>query len=1015
MTVATTTSAVRLSAATITQYLNSQPSLTPEKRRVVLLRAAPAWEGPAQLPWGAGRHARIAVGPSPLAVYELVLAHQAADATGPEVLVVLTDREEAELGPDLLAKVHRQRVSAVNIWDVVREAFGADATDHWLSEENWAAEALLDATPPGGWPQLAGGALSRREALAALAMRRLGIGRYAPDADPGQPAGAGGLDVHALLRWSLQPGGPDRYLSLRAPERAGLARFLGEDDQVGLTGRALVALVDAEHGPDAVAFGLVCGALWRDTELPDSAGGRRARGRRRTDEGSVAGGESVDAEDYRARGRAERWFGDEPPAHGAALDLLAASFGRACEEFVSALLLSGRSEFDESAAAARKMSHIALDRADSLVRQFGAERAARSSALLAAGLEARFAAVGQALADKDPQQVTRSVGALDDHALAKEPDARTRIARAGMALRLTQWLAGDPPVASGNVAAAIGRQIAETGWVDLALEHIEAGGESEPALRSAYDSLCASVRAHRRKIDRNFAHALATWTADGGTPGTMLAVETFLPRVVAPVVKAGDRGVLLLVLDGMSAAIAAELGEELREHWVEYDPLADAKDAARRRAMAAALPTLTAVSRTSLFAAGLTSGAQADEKRAFPAHRFWGDAKAAVFHKDDLRAQAAGDPFGPGLLAALTEEQTHVAVVLNTIDDRLAKEQKLGDGSWRLAEIGQLRELLRYAAMQGRAVILTSDHGHVVDRHGARLEADVPLSARHRVPGGPLAESEVLLTGPRVVVPPSEPESRSGSGGTRGGEVVALWDADSRYTAQKAGYHGGASLSEVAIPVLAFLPFGAQPPKGWRELGDQRPSWWRLDGRSAESGHTVGTVAEVAGERAESRPVASPSKQSSGSQSVGKGTQDSVEIVASRDSLFDMVLVPAEEESLLSVAAVAPEESASPNDALMAALLASEIYQVQVQVLARKKELPRMERAVRVLLDVGGTLPMTALAQRAGLPAARSAEGFCAVLRQLLNYDGAQVLETLPDGRTLRLNTGLLKGQFELD
>ncbi|MFJ4889849.1 BREX-2 system phosphatase PglZ [Streptomyces sp. NPDC088788] len=1015
MTVAKTTSAVRLNAATITQYLTSQPSLTPEKRRVVLLRAAPAWEGPAQLPWGAGRHARIAVGPSPLAVYELVLAHQTADATGPEVLVVLTDREEAELGPDLLAKVHRQRVSAVNIWDVVREAFGADATDHWLSEENWAAEALLDATPPGGWPRLAGGALSRREALAALAMRRLGIGRYAPDADPGQLAGAGGLDVHALLRWSLQPGGPDRYLSLRAPERAGLARFLGEDDQVGLTGRALVSLVDAEHGPDAVAFGLVCGALWRDTELPDAAGGwQRARGRGRTDEESAAGGESVDAEDYRARGRAERWFGDDPPAHGAALDLLVASFGRTCEEFVSALLLTGRSEFDESAAAARKMSHIALDRADSLVRQFGAERAARSSALLAAGLEARFAAVGQALAGKDPQQVTRSFGALDDHALAKEPDARTRIARAGMALRLAQWLAGDPPVASANVAAAIGRQIAETGWVDLALEHIEAGGESEPALRSAYDSLCASVRAHRREIDRNFAHDLATWTADGGTPGTMLAVETFLPRVVAPVVKAGDRGVLLLVLDGMSAAIAAELGEELREHWVEYDPLADAKDAARRRAMAAALPTLTAVSRTSLFAAGLTSGAQADEKRAFPSHRFWADAKAAVFHKDDLRAQAAGDPFGPGLLAALTEEQTHVAVVLNTIDDRLAKEQKLGDGSWRLAEIGQLRELLRYAALQGRAVILTSDHGHVVDRHGARLEAEVPLSARHRVPGGPLAESEVLLTGPRVVVPPTE----SASSSTRGGEVVALWDADSRYTAQKAGYHGGASLAEVAIPVLAFLPFGAQPPKGWRELGDQRPSWWRLDGQAAEPGHTVATVGAVTGEHAEARPAASPSKQAGGSPSTGKAAKEAVEIVASRDSLFDMVLVPTEEEALLSVAAVAPDEadqSASPHDALMAALLASEIYQVQVQVLARKRELPRMERAVRVLLDVGGTLPMTALAQRVGLPATRGAEGFCAVLRQLLNYDGAQVLETLPDGRTLRLNTGLLKGQFELD
>ncbi|WP_226962397.1 hypothetical protein [Streptomyces sp. C8S0] len=66
----------------------------------------------------------------------------------------------------------------------------------------------------------------------------------------------------------------------------------------------------------------------------------------------------------------------------------------------------------------------------------------------------------------------------------------------------------------------------------------------------------------------------------------------------------------------MSAAIANELGEELRRSWAEYDPLPEG--APLRRAMAAALPTVTAVSRTSLFAGTLTKGTQADEKRLFP-------------------------------------------------------------------------------------------------------------------------------------------------------------------------------------------------------------------------------------------------------------------------------------------------------------------------------------------------------------------------------------------------------------
>lgn len=979
MSTATTTGAVRLSAPTVTQYLATQSGLTPGRRRAVLLRAAPAWEGLAELTWGEHqRPAAVVAAPSPLAVYELVLAHLAPAAPGPEVLVVLTDQEEAELGPDLLAKVHRQRVNAVSTWDVVREAFGAGgSTDPRLSDENWAAEALLDAAPPGGWPKLAGGPLTRKDALTALTMRRLGIGRYDPDRDPQAAAvGDDGIDVHTLLRWSLVPGGPDRHLALRAPERAGLARFLGEDEQTGRAGRALFALVDAGHGADAVAFGLVCGALWGHADP------------------------AADGYVHRARGRAERWFGDDLPEHGQALDALAQSFGRACEEFVCGLLLTGRSAPGspprDPSATARRLSGYVLDRAVVLARQLGAERAAGTSPVLEAGLEERFAAVGRALAAAEPSRVAAAVAALDDHHLAGEPDARTRIERARMAQRLARWLATEPPAASDHMADAIGRHITDTGWVDLALEHIEAGGDPHPGLRTAYDSLCVAVRGHRREIDREFAHCLAVWTANAGGPGAMLTVETFLPEVVAPVVKAGRRRVLLLVLDGMSAAIAAELGEELSRDWVEYDPLPKAKDTPRRRGMATALPSLTTVSRTSLFAARLMTGTQADERRLFPGHRFWGGEEVAVFHKDDLRADTGGAPFGPELHEALTGGRTHVAVVLNTIDDRLAKENKLGDGAWRLGEIGQLRELLRFAALQGMAVLLTSDHGHVVDRHGVRVDVPVSaegvLSARHRRPGGALAEQEIALSGPRVLAP--EP----------GSEVVALWDADARYTAQKAGYHGGVSLAEVAIPVLALLPFGAEPPSGWRELGSRQPSWWATDPAAPQTADTADT-ADTAGRR-------SPRTASTGAPAArpkARRVRETAEIARNHDALFDVRLVPAEEGDALLAA-----EPVSPVDALVAALMASEILDAQVQLLARKPDLARVEKAVRALLEAGGTLPSTALAQRVGLPANRPPDGFAAVLRQLLNHDGVQVLETLPDGRTLRLHRGLLRDQFEL-
>ncbi|WP_406386789.1 BREX-2 system phosphatase PglZ [Streptomyces sp. NBC_01618] len=964
----------RLNVATITQYLSSQTSLAASltgagRRRAVLLRSAPQWDGPAEPAWGDGRTARIAVAPSPLAVHELLLDHlgeqtavRGSRSGGPAVLVVLTDREQSELDPAILARAHTKRIDTLDSWDVVREAFGAEQVDTRLKNANWAAEALLDATPPGGWPPLAGGVLSRQKALSALALRRLRLGRYDTESS-GRPVSvaADALDTRALLGWSLSPGGPERLLELRGPERAGLREFLGEADQAGLAGEALLALVEADHGADAVAFGLVCGALWLHA--------------------------APDADVYRARGRAERWFGEQPLPSGEQLDALASAFGRACEKYASVLLTAAtrdRGGESDEAREARRTSDTVLDRASSLIRQFGAETAAQASPLLPLGLEARFTAVGRALEAGRPGPLAEALRDLDEHRRAEDPESRSRIRRARMGGRLAQWLAGEPPVACDSTGDGIKRHLSETGWVDQALEHIEAGGDPDPILRSAYDKLGARVRERRHEIDRHFARSLATWTAAGTHPGSMLTVESFLDRVVRPVVRGTDsRRVLLLVLDGMSAAIATELGEELRSSWAEFDPVREGEP--HRRAMAAALPTLTAVSRTSLFAGRLMKGAQADEKRLFPQQKLWGGAPAAVFHKDDLRAASAGDTFGPGLGEALADGHTHVAVVLNAIDDRLAKEQKLGDGAWRAADIPGLVDLLRVAAAQGMAVLITSDHGHVVDRHGTKVGADTPESARHRLPDRGPGAVEVVLSGPRVVWP--DP----------GASIVALWDADSRYTAHKAGYHGGASLAEFTIPVLAFLPFGATPPKEWRELGDQRPPWWFLDERAP----ATAPVPAPAG-------VAPPSKKPV--RQTPSKTQ--AELARTHDSLFDVVMVPSDETG---DALVAPELR-TQTETLVAALFASAAFQDQVELLARKpreRELDKFRLAVQELADAGGTLPVTALAQRVDFPVGR-ADGFAAVLRQLLNYDGVQVLETLPDGRTLRLHRGLLRDQFGL-
>ncbi|MEK8143649.1 hypothetical protein NKH18_21440 [Streptomyces sp. M10(2022)] len=60
------------------------------------------------------------------------------------------------------------------------------------------------------------------------------------------------------------------------------------------------------------------------------------------------------------------------------------------------------------------------------------------------------------------------------------------------------------------------------------------------------------------------------------------------------------------------------------------------------------------------------------------------------------------------------------------------------------------------------------------------------------------------------------------------GRVTLAWREDLRYTARQAGYHGGASLAEVTVPVITLVPSADLVPEGWTLLPAERiaPSWW---------------------------------------------------------------------------------------------------------------------------------------------------------------------------------------------
>ena len=169
------------------------------------------------------------------------------------------------------------------------------------------------------------------------------------------------------------------------------------------------------------------------------------------------------------------------------------------------------------------------------------------------------------------------------------------------------------------------------------------------------------------------------------------------------------------------------------------------------------------------------------------------------------------------------------------------------------------------------------------------------VSARHRTGVTPPAEGEVELAGPRVVASDNR--------------IVALWDPWLRYRPGKAGYHGGASLAEVTIPLLAFLlPNVSDPPAGWAPIEGRQPDWWQLHGTTPVTTPAV------------------PPTRATPAKSRRKPT------VATGEALFE---VPAP-----SVTVTAPGSGG-----LVAAVLASELFQAQHGTTPRKLAIGKLAAA----------------------------------------------------------------------
>jgi hypothetical protein len=817
------------------------------------------------------------------------------DADG---LVLLTPLSDQALSLDVLARIAGRRLVHIDRWEMVREAFSATQIDPRLPMHGWLADALLGAMPEGGFSPAPSGWLDADTAWQTLLSHYLGLVTGRPDASD-------------LVQWSVDAERVSRYAVLAEPLRSGMRARLA--DSVGTLGEIFATTIEAGQGSNLLPIGLVCEVLF-------VGGGRRS------------------ATLSQAIARLEPFVGGRT---------LTADQGQAWYR-------AARGVLDSLPPGAQQ---IWVERSEGLLADLKAKRFAGLSTVFRTGFQQRLAAFGEAVIRylDDKAEIKDIEVAFEEVLRHGECDSNQgRVERLEMALKLVRRLGSPVRETTPTLGGAVESHLADGVFMDWARRYL-LGGDPIEGLARAFGRLYRRIRDLREPQNQVFAQRLRAWNRVPKPEKGFLPIEQFLDKVVAVV--ASKQPVLVVVIDGMDGGVFEELSEDLRHRgWVRWaDP-----SSVGSGGLLSALPTVTEFSRTALLTGRVTSGSSGTEKSGFASHAALRTVSRplrppALFHKGDL-TDAAAQGLSPVVRDSINSpEQRVVGVVVNAVDDHLAKSEQLRL-KWSIDSFRVLDALLYEARVAGRAVVLTSDHGHVLEEDGKRLTGG--SEERWRAYGEPLSDQEMVFEGPRI------------RAATDMDRVVLLWSEVTRYCQKKNGYHGGATPQEAVVPLGVFLSIG-QELDGWQPLAEYVPEWWLA---SAPAKVPVPQPTKKGGKKAPARP---------------KG----------QASLFEAL----------------EREVKAPASAWLQQLVGSEVFAAQQRLAGRLAPPSKTVQEVLATLEARrNRVPKRILAQAIQVPEFRL-RGILVGLQRLLNVDGYQVLSVEEETETVLLDMELLKKQFQID
>ena len=162
------------------------------------------------------------------------------------VKVVVTSLDDSAISPDIFARLHKQRLFAIDRWSLVQQQFAAESIDPRLVRHDWLADAVVEHLGGRRTATAKSGFLDAETLWRELLAATIGLDADVPD-------------LRAILKWSLDTAHVRRLRELPSVVRHGIEDWLRS--RAGEPADFVFAVAERTERPDAVPLALAAGVL----------------------------------------------------------------------------------------------------------------------------------------------------------------------------------------------------------------------------------------------------------------------------------------------------------------------------------------------------------------------------------------------------------------------------------------------------------------------------------------------------------------------------------------------------------------------------------------------------------------------------------------------------------------------------------------------------------------------------------------------------------------------------------